>query len=421
MDVPAVARNRVSYGWVIVAVSFVLLVGSFGTQLCFGLFLRPLADEFGWSRAAVSGSMSLLMAISGAVGVFMGRATDRWGARAAIAPGVVLGTVGYLLASRMEHLWQFYLCFGVGGGLLAGCSYTPAVTTVSQWFGPRRRTLAIGTTLLGPIVGQMVMSPLVSMVIGDSGWRTAWWVLAIVVVGTALPALVLMRRRPASADIAGAAAGGTSEGVPAGAGPELTTGQATRTGAFWILMFSGAMLGLTFYAFNAHIVSYGTDLGISADAAALIFTVSSVGGALGSLLAGTVTGRLGHKWSLALLTALNCVAIFLFIPAGVPWAFYVLGVLLGFAFSAAVPVRMAIIPPLFGSRAIGTIIGLASLSFSLGAVVGPYLTGYIYDSTKDYDLAFLIIGILLALGTASLFLMRGPKDLASERLAGIIA
>ncbi len=77
--------------WMIVAVSFVLLMGSFGTQMCFGLFLTPLTEQFGWSRAAVSGAMSLLMAVSGLVGVLMGKATDRWGARVAVTPGVILG------------------------------------------------------------------------------------------------------------------------------------------------------------------------------------------------------------------------------------------------------------------------------------------------------------------------------------------
>ncbi len=109
MQVPATGRSRPSYGWVIVAVSFILLIGAFGTQMCFGLFLTPLTEEFGWSRAAVSGAMSLLMAVSGLVGVFMGKATDRWGARAAVAPGIVLGAIGYLLTSRIDHLWEFYL------------------------------------------------------------------------------------------------------------------------------------------------------------------------------------------------------------------------------------------------------------------------------------------------------------------------
>ena len=406
MRVPTTARSRPSYGWVIVAVSFILLIGSFGTQMCFGLFLTPLREQFGWSRAAVSGAMSLLMAVSGLVGVFMGRATDRWGARAAVAPGIVLGAIGYLLTSRMEHLWEFYLYFGVGGGFLAGCSYTPSITIVSSWFNPRQRTMAIGVALLGVIAGQMVLSPVVSRVIEGSGWRTAWWVLAIVAFGCGLPALALAKRKPYEAHAAsgGRGAGGARQ-------PGLSVGEAARSSAFWILMVSGAAIGLGFYAFNAHVISYAKDVGLSADAAALIFTVSGVGGGLGTLLAGAFTSKIGHRWSLLVFTGLNAVAMFLLIPAGSAWAFYLIGVLLGFAFSGAVPVRMAIIPPLFGTRSVGTIIGLASLSFSMGAIAGPFLAGYIFDSTGSYDLAFFIFGIFLAVGSASLYFVRTPKGL----------
>ncbi len=334
------------------------------------------------------------------------------------------GGGGYLLTARMDHLWEFYLSFGVGGGILAGCSYTPSITIVSSWFEPRRRTTAIGVALLGVIAGQMVFSPLIGRVIENSGWRTAWWVLAVVAFGCGLPAVALARKRSAGEEAVAAAhesAGGGSRG--------LSVGDAMRSAAFWILMLSGAAIGLGFYAFNAHIISYATDVGLSAEQAALIFTVSGVGGALGTLLAGGMATAIGHRWGLLLLTGLNGVVIFLFIPAGSVWAFYLLGALLGFAFSAAVPVRMAVLPPLFGMRAIGSLIGLASLSFSVGAIAGPFLAGYIFDTTASYSLAFLLFGILLVAGAASLYFLRTPKvmglatagDLASEGEAEIIA
>ncbi len=418
MHVSVVTERRSSYGWVIVAASFVLLVGSFGTQLCFGLFLKPLTEEFGWSRAAVSAAMSLLMAVSGLMGVVMGRVTDRYGARAAIAPGVVIGAVSFLLMSRMSSLWQFYLLFGVGGGILAGCSYTPTVTTVSKWFDTGRRTMAIGVALLGIIVGQMVLSPVVSAVIEGSGWRTAWVVLGVVAFVCGLPALVLLDRRPDMAGNTararpsgpgGAGAGGAGGREAPAPGEGLSTGEAARAPAFWILMVAGAVLGLGYYAFAAHVVPYATDVGLSATAAALIMTVSSIGGAAGTLLAWVMTGKLGYRSSLVMLTALNGVAVLLFMFAGSTWAFYLLGVLVGFAFSATVPVRMAVTPPLFGLRSLGAILGLAAMSFSLGAIAGPFVAGYVFDSTGSYDLAFLIFGILLLLGAVALCFLRLPK------------
>jgi MFS family permease len=400
--------DRLSYGWVIVAVSFILLVGSFGTQLCFGLFLKPLAEEFGWSRAAVSVAMSLLMAVSGLMGVVMGRVTDRWGPRVAIAPGVAIGAASFVLMSRIDSLWQFYILFGVGGGILAGCGYTPSVTTVSKWFDAGRRTMAIGVALLGIIVGQMVLSPVIAGVIEGSGWRTAWVILGLVAFVCGLPALVLIGRKP---EVDGAGKTPTTVGgVDAPAPPRgLSTGEAAKTSAFWILVLAGAVLGLGYYAFASHVVPYATDVGISSSTAALILTVSSIGGIAGTLLAWMIARKLGYRWTLVLLTALNAVALLLFVFAGSVWMFYLLSVLVGFAFSAAVPVRMGVTPPLFGLRAIGALLGLTALAFSVGAIVGPFLAGYIFDSTGGYDLAFLIFGVLLLVGAVALYFLRAPR------------
>jgi MFS family permease len=382
--------------------------------MCFGLFLKPLTEQFGWSRAGVSGAMSLLMAVSGVMGVLMGRVTDRYGARTAVVPGVVIGAVSYALMYRMDSLWEFYLLFGVGGGILAGCTYTPAIAAVSNWFDAERRTMAIGVALLGPVVGQMILSPVMSGVIEGYGWRTAWVVLGIVAFVCGVPAMAVIGKRPVIAQqAAGARSAGGRDARPAAEG--LSVGEAAKTRAFWILTVAGAVLGLGFYAFTAHVVPYATDVGVSATAAALILTVSSIGGVAGTLLAWAVTARLGYRWTLLLLTALNGVAMLLFIMAGSMGAFYLLAVIIGFAFSAVVPVRMGVVPSFFGLRAIGAIIGFSALAFSVGAIVGPFLAGYVFDATASYDLAFLICGILLMAGAAALYFLRAPK---ADRVPG---
>jgi MFS family permease len=136
--------------------------------------------------------------------------------------------------------------------------------------------------------------------------------------------------------------------------------------------------------------------------------VSSIGGIAGTLLAWMIARKLGYRWTLVLLTALNAVALLLFVFAGSAWVFYLLSVLVGFAFSATVPVRMGVTPPLFGLKAIGALLGLAALAFSVGAIVGPFLAGYIFDSTGGYDLAFLIFGVLLLIGAVALYFLRAP-------------
>ncbi len=405
------------YGWVIVFASLLLMVGSFGTQLCFGVFLKPLIAEFGWTRAAASGAMSLAMGISGLIGVFMGRLTDKFDVRIAIGIAAVIGTACYVLLADMHTLWQFYLYFGLGGGICIGSTYTPVSAIVSKWFR-EKRALALGIALMGIGVGQMILSPVAARLIEVYGWRTAYVVLGIVIFVCALPALFLLGRRPPEA-----AASDHADGLGEAAGPAaspaaegMTTRQAARTAPFWMIMITGVAIAAGFYIVAAHIVPAATDVGIAPTAAALILTVSSIGGIPGSI-GGTwwLPKVLGHRWALLVLCAGQAVALFLFVLTSHLWAFYVVAVLLGFCFSASTPVRQAMVPPLFGLRSIGAVLGFAYLAWSVGALIGPFLAGLIYDLTKSYDLAFILGAVLLLAGTASVYLWGNHKDGASSR------
>lgn len=416
---PRIAPQHVGSfrGWAIVAVSLLLLIGSFGVQLCFGVFLKPLIEEFGWSRAAISGAMSLLMGISGVIGVVMGRLTDRYDPRLVIGIGMVLATACYLALATVSSLWQYYLYFGLGGGIAIGSTYTPITATVSKWFR-QKRALALGTALMGISVGQMVLSPVAAHIIAAEGWRWAYIVLGAVMFACAVPALFVMRRDKPTASVPAArtatpAPASTSSGAAqsahalSGAAPGMTTGQAARTAPFWMLMITGIVISAGFYIMAAHIVPAATDLGIAATSAALILTVSSAAG-----LPGTVGGwwfieKLGHKYALLVLCAGEGLGLFLFIFTRSLWAFFLVGILFGFCFAAASPVRQAMAPPLFGLRSIGTILGLAYLAWSVGGAAGPFLAGFIFDATQSYDLAFLAGGVLLLAGVVSVYLWGG--------------
>ena len=408
-----------SYGWVIVIASLVLLIGSFGTQLTFGVFLKPLAAEFGWSRAATSGAMSLAMGLSGLIGVFTGRLTDRFDVRIVIGIAMALGTAFYVLLARMHSLWQFYLYFGLAGGICIGSTYAPVSALVSKWFR-ERRAMALGTALTGIGVGQMVLSPVAAHLIESSGWRTAYVVLGIVIFACALPALFLLGRRPPSAgdrDPASSPDDGPGKGGTPQPTEGLTIRQAAKTAPFWMMMITGIAIAAGFYIVAAHIVPAATDLGIAPTAAALILTVSSVVGIPGGI-GGTwwLSKTLGHKRALLLVCAGQAVAFFLFVPTSSLWAFFLVAALLGFSFSVSTPVRQAMAPSLFGLRSIGAVLGFAYLAWSIGAVAGPFLAGLIYDHTQSYDLAFVLGGALLLIAAASVYAWGSHK--ASTKQSG---
>ncbi|MBN1319600.1 MAG: MFS transporter [Thermoleophilia bacterium] len=413
MDPNAIQQERrFSYGWIVVITSFVLLIGSFGTWLSFGVFLKPLSEEFGWSRAATSGAMSILMGVSGLIGIVMGRFTDRYSTRLVIIIGMLIGTVSYVMLWKMSSLWQLYLCFGVGGGICVGSTYTPVNATISKWFA-ERRTLALGIALMGITVGPMVLSPVMARVITTDGWRTAYLALAIVVFACALPAAVLLDRPPAAA--ARTRGPHDAMGRPRDAGwvawyEGVTLREAFRTAPFWMLMVTGFAISAGYYIVAAHIVPYASDVGMPATRAALVLTVSSVGSIVGKLLAWPMTLRLGQQHALLVLIGGEAAAMFLFIFTKSTWAFYVVAVLFGFSFGAAGPVRMGLAPPLFGLRAIGAILGLATFAWSAGGITGPLLAGYVYDLSRDYDWAFLAGGFLLIVGILAICWLGSHKN-----------
>ncbi len=418
---------RSSFGWVVVFCSLVLLVGSFGTQLTFGVFLKPLTEEFDWTRAAASGAMSLAMGLSGVIGVIMGRLTDRFDVRIAIGIALALGTACYGLLANLHSLWQLYLYFGLGGGICIGSTYAPVSAIVSKWF-VERRALALGIALMGISVGQMVLSPVAARLIESYGWRTAYVVMGIVVFVCGLPALFVLGRRPPSPDrpaqerpLTGASSDPrTSRLVATQTQEGMTTRQAARTAPFWMIIITGVAIASGFYIIAAHMVPAATDAGIAPTAAALILTIGSIGGIPGTVFGSWwLSKTLGHRWALLVLCVGQAAALFLFVVTSSFWAFCAVAVLLGFCFAASTPVRQTMVPPLFGLKSIGAILGYAYLAWAAGALIGPFLAGLIYDFTLSYDLAFVLGGVLLLIGAASVYVWGGHRGEAELLLPSL--
>lgn len=379
----------------------ILLAGLSGVQLSFGVFLRPVSEEFGWTNAAISGAMSLCTGVFGLMGVFMGRFTDKYDVRLVIAIGIVAGVGGHVLLATVQSLWSFYLYFGLGVGICVGCSYTPANATVSKWFPEDKRALALGMALTGMVVGQSVIAPGISRVIEVRDWRFAYLMLAVVVFGCGVVAMILMGRRPegATKDRAGASPDTRDEMPLVMQGH--TSKEAARTAPFWMLVITGIVMAVAFYILIAHTVDCAEGLGLSKNAASLILTFSGVGSLLGTLGAGVFVRLLGARWALFTLLAVQAVFTFMFMLTTEAWSFYVVSGIFGVCYGAAIPVRMSMVPSLFGLKAVGAILGWVTLAWSAGGVIGPYLTGYIYDSTQSYHAAFLMGGIMLLVGAAA--------------------
>ena len=164
------------YGWVVVGAGIVMTCIGFGAMLSLGVFLQPMSDAMGWSRAGISAAALLNWMCMGVGSFFWGALSDRLGTRAVVLCGGVLLGLGLVTASQAATLGQFQVLFGVLVGLAAGSFYAPMTSATTRWF-TRNRTLAVALVSSGMGLGSMTVAPLVRWLITTYDWRTAMLVI----------------------------------------------------------------------------------------------------------------------------------------------------------------------------------------------------------------------------------------------------
>ncbi|MFC1963823.1 MFS transporter [Chloroflexota bacterium] len=387
------------YGYIIVVASVLILTITQGTYYSFGIFLKPLAQDFGWTRAAVSGAVSLGSIVSGVSFIFAGHLTDRVGPRLVmIMCGLSLG-IGYLLMSRIQVVWQFYLVYGIMIGIgMSG--FIPLVSTVSRWF-VRRRGLMTGIVASGTGLGTLLVPPLANWLIIGRGWQSSYVIMGTVALVAILPVAQFLRRDPSQ--VGQLPYGEVVDARRKNLEPEGTTFMETiKMGQFRLLVLAKICYGFAVMVIMVHIFPHATDLGISTtDAANIVALVGGVG-VVGRVFMGITGDRIGHRWAYASCFILALAAIAVITASKEIWAFYLLAVLFGFAYGGMATSPSLVVAELFGLRAHGQIFGSISFGTTIGTSIGPLVAGYIYDVTGSYQLAFIICLVLLSVGTLSI-------------------
>lgn len=407
-NIPA-KKLSLNYSWLVLAATTLTMLGFYGAELSFGVFLKPILEEFGWTRATVSAAISVVEGIAGILGIFVGRMTDKYGARWVIIIGSLLGGSGYILMYYLHSLWQLYIYFGLLVGFCMGACWTSLIATVSRWF-VEKRVLAVGILTSGLTVGNMLMPPFMAYFIGNFGWRNAYLLLALIVVIVAIPSILLLGKNPPRISMVAhirknnseKATNHVSELVPS---REWSAMEAIKTSPIWILMIVGLVTSIGFFFMTVHIVPYATDAGITVTLAALIISFMSAGNISGKLLVWQIVNKIGNKSTLLLVLALEAIALFLLMNTKNLWMLLALGTIFGFGFGATMPVRMSMIPEYYGTKSLGTLVGLVSIAWAIGGIIGPIIAGYIFDLSGSYNIAFLSGIVLMVLGMiATLFL-----------------
>ncbi len=396
--------SKIFHGWWIILVAAIGLSMGYGpiVTFTFGVFFKPLSQEFGWSRAQVSLAFSLSLLIMSFVFPFIGRLVDRFGARRVIVPSVLLfgfGLISFsLLSATLWHLYAIYLILGIVGG---GTAPVPYSNVISHWFD-QRRGLALGLAMVGLGLSTFIMPSLAQTLIVTGGWRQAYLVIGLMVMVVAIPVVALFPKE--TPHLLGLAPDGRTVSSTA-VGPDshkegMSLPEAWRTDTFWLMVSAFFLMSASVHGCLIHLVPLLTDRGVSAQDAAL--ATSLLGGAL-------LLGRVGAGYLLDRFFA-SAVAVCFF--CGTTLGFILLwsevtGVL---AFAAAFLVGLGIgaegdiiaylVSRYFGLRAFGEIYGYAFAAFTLGGVVGPLLMGVGFDRTGSYGLVLsaFVVATLVAAG-----------------------
>lgn len=411
---------RFYYGWVVVILGGIIMMLAMGTTVAvYGLYVIPVAEDLGLSRADVNTGFALNNLGGMLLAPLIGRAADTFPTRRVMAFGVLCYVTAFVGLGLSQNLWlsgallAFALPF-----VLGGISSFGAMTIVARWF-EAQRARAMAFAMMGMSMGTIVMAPVVGWLIADFGWRNALIMQGVVVGGVFIVALLLLRERPGPDDV---------EPLPKGVDPQdrakaigaaseakgpLSTRQLLAIPAFRILALALAFGMGTTQAVTISLVPMAQEAGISVAASAGLLSAMGISGLAGRFVVVWIGDRIDKPLfaSIGLLILALLVALLPFAAHGV--LLIVLACLIGLTGGCLLPIFMAVLADVVGASTFASANGLASLGMATVGALTIRLTGDLYDLSGTYHVLFATLAA--AYLTASILMMvvarmtRGPS------------
>ncbi len=352
-----------------------------------GMYVVPVVmttvqAEFGVARADASLAYTLLMIGFGLGGMLMGRLADRFGVTVPLLIGASGLGFGYIAASMSGSIWAFTLIHGVLIGLLgSSATFAPLLADTSLWF-VKRRGIAVAVCASGNYIGGAIWPPIVQHFTETVGWRQTYLGLGIFTFVTMTALALMMRRRPplAVASAVGGQASGMSSARPFGFTPSR---------AQILLCIAGVACCTAMAMPQVHIVSYCTDLGYGAARGAEMLSLMLACGVVSRLVSGVICDRIGGLRTLLLGSALQGIALVMFLPFDGLVSLYLIAALFGLFQGGIVPSYAIIVREYFEPKEAGARVGTVIMATMLGMALGGWMSGKVFDLTGSYHAAFI--------------------------------
>ena len=384
-------RRPIYYGWWLVlfaTFSIAVVMGLF--MWAFGLYIDPVEERFGWSRAEVSLGISVAILAGGLASPLAGRVIDRRGPRVVILAGMLGFGGGLLLLSTTSTLWQWYLFSAVTGMAVGTIAFIGLPVLMARWFAQRRGT-AIGLLQVGVSVGGLAIVPILSIVIDGLGWREALLLSGALALVALLPAgWLLLRNNPPPS---GRSPDETDRRAPAATpavGPPLSV--ALRTRLFWVVAVANGLLFYGVFGLLVHSVPLFESRGISTAWAAGLLSLMAGVSILTRLLLAFSADRM-RRFEILAMAITGCGAIgTLVLLADVSPVGLAPFVLLWSIFDAGPSlVEPMMVLRTFGTAHFASILGTMGLIRTACMLISPTVAGAIFDATGSYDWALVVL------------------------------
>jgi MFS family permease len=368
------------YAWTRLAATLALMTIGSGAMYIVAVVLPAVQAEFGVARADASLPYTLMMVGFGLGGILMGRIADRFGVMVAVLIGACGLGAGFVAAGLSGSLGGFALAHGVLlGALGSAATFAPLVADTSLWF-VRRRGIAVAICASGNYVAGALWPPVVQHFVETVGWRQTYIGLgAFCLLTMPLLALMLRPRPPALAPTSGPGTA-TTTARPFGLAP----GHAQV-----LLCVAGVACCVAMSMPQVHIVAYCADLGYGAARGAEMLSLMLAAGIVSRLVSGAICDRIGGLRTLVLGSALQGIALLLFLPFDGLVSLYVVSMLFGLFQGGIVPSYAIIVREHFAPREAGARVGTVLMATLFGMALGGWMSGKVFDLTGSYDAAFV--------------------------------
>jgi MFS family permease len=373
----------------------------------FAVFLRPVSEEFSWSRESASGAYAVMALSAAAAAPLVGRLIDRIGARrvivlSMIVVGLAVASLSLLTAS-LSHLYGVSVAIGVA---TIGASAVAHSRVIFGWFDVHRGR-ALGLMLAGGMVSAIVLPPAAVNLIRFFGWRAAWFALGMLIVVVGAPLVTrFLHERTAAPGAAGAV------------GPGATVSEAIRSRLFWTLMatiFGGSMM---VSATIVHASALLTDRGFTPGLAAAVLSAMGAANLTGRLLTGWLLDRYPAPRVAAVLLTIGAVGGLLMAGADSIGVAMLAAILIGGGSGGEIDVNPYLLSRYFGLRSLATLYGLNWMALGTGSAIGPILMGRAHDATGSYAVILSQLAIVTLVTAGLMLTLPSPR---AVRAAGLHA